>query len=1389
MGVSDCLSSDQLKSYALGQLDDEIADQVALHLTDCAVCDETLAGFDDTNDSFVLQVRTAQPTADESPDLDAALQGIAELKSDRAVFVSESSAEDWVRDYRLVGKLGQGGMGTVYKAVHERLQRTVALKLLPARRLRNHEAVARFEREMQAIGRLDHPAIVRATDAGEVEGTHFLAMDYVNGIDLSKVVRLTGPLSIADACEVIRVVATGLSYAHEQGLIHRDVKPSNIMLALSDNGGEANVKLLDLGLALFGAASEAVDDFTTVGQLMGTLDYMAPEQADHSHVGATADVYSLGATLFKLLTGKAPFETRENQSPLQKMKALATMTVPSLKDRLPDAPAALVCIVDQLLQRDPNERISSAAKVSEAMQPFCDGHNLTGLAEQAMQQQALEDARIESELPTSAQPTIPSVMLAKSAESAGTAKPVVASGAGKNNRRWRRWLAGFAAAPLLAFLGVIIWVQTDRGTLKIESVADDVPIEIRQGKEVVESLTLKSGPNEISLRSGRHEVSIAANYDQLQMSNNTIVIQRGGQAIVRVEHVAEGGGSLFRDARTTLDESRPLNETPDPLVSSKANSLIFEGRTYAEWKTILNRERSPEELTKAIDALAALSDDSNAAETCQSILQIMDRIHADVLDVTVESTVLHTGLRRIRELNADKTVPVLQQALESGSAGTSLLIIGELCNSFSHIAAHNSSGNSAPTVRLGAVEPLRTALVKSDPVVEAAFRSFPRWGIEPNRGSLSYFASCVLLDIISARRSAGQTPTPAMLKFCRQVADAGGGPECGIHRYTWVAAIFVLFETTEQKDVPELLWAHMTTRVTYLLGTNQLVFDSTAWQSLADSPVAIRKMLPLLKQHLVKSSGVVMKAQFSVDNGDMRGGFGGSYEDRYFLRSTLITELMGLAEKDAASCVDLLRKQFQEFTGVTPSVDGAYTFGSAEPSICSQLNNLDPVDEPDETHQQEARRKHVQTLLWAWKQITGEPAKFVEPVFPKLAEFPAVLQPKVLTYKGKTIAEWAEYDGSDFESWEDEKQRFQCFRDLSVGDADKPLLIEAKNRLVKLGLGQFHDDEHWFALVHFAAYDGYVDDLKQLLGKVSQEERAKIFCRSLLLNAAVKSEQHKGELPVTSMIVFRTTLMSPDSKASFSPVISEMVRGIPELSQDLQIEVLNRLVAYRGQLSSEALKAIQQLSAEDSEAGFLANLVAARQWLERDPTRNVFMDRLLQHLEQPGEDNTKWINAALSLGVAVRKGATLEQLQRLVKIVEDESASECVDVLWRSTEGDRNGWRVITKTIPVSRRVLALQVLVELAKKRGDVSTPPSDPAQGNMKFVMPLVQLDWKSVRELAGPAGAPRQVVSLILDATDLNQVYYVQSVRPSSSSDRQVASEWAARVLVAAGMMVRE
>ncbi len=268
--------------------------------------------------------------------------------------------------YLLVRKLGQGGMGAVYEARHTKLDKTFALKVLPPGFATNAAALSRFEREMIAVGKLDHPHIIRATNADEWNGTHYLVMEYIEGTDLSVLVKERGVLSVRDACKVIRQAALGLQHAHEHGLVHRDIKPSNLFLTKS-----GQVKLLDLGLARLGGDDQENAGLTSSGQMLGTPDYMAPEQWDDTRsADARADLYSLGCTLGYLLTGKAPFDTGKVRSFLHIMKAHSETSPPDLTKLRNSVPAELNALFQRLLAKNPADRFQTAAEVATALEPF-----------------------------------------------------------------------------------------------------------------------------------------------------------------------------------------------------------------------------------------------------------------------------------------------------------------------------------------------------------------------------------------------------------------------------------------------------------------------------------------------------------------------------------------------------------------------------------------------------------------------------------------------------------------------------------------------------------------------------------------------------------------------------------------------------------------------------------------------------------------------------------------------------------------------------------------------------------------------------------------------------------------------------------------------------------
>ncbi len=263
-------------------------------------------------------------------------------------------------NYVVLEKLGRGGMGQVFKARHRRMERIVALKMLPAGTARSPAALKRFQREAKAAAQLSHPNIVTAYDADEADGIHFLVMEYVEGQDLAALIKKQGPLSAATAVDYIVQAGQGLDYAHRHGVVHRDIKPANILLDC-----EGAIKVLDMGLARVESGAIGDEALTSTGQVMGTLDFMAPEQAfDTSNVDARTDIYSLGCTLYFLLAGHSPFG---GDTMTQKILAHREEPIPSLRELRSDVSENLEGIFRQMLAKSPAERQASMAEVVEQL--------------------------------------------------------------------------------------------------------------------------------------------------------------------------------------------------------------------------------------------------------------------------------------------------------------------------------------------------------------------------------------------------------------------------------------------------------------------------------------------------------------------------------------------------------------------------------------------------------------------------------------------------------------------------------------------------------------------------------------------------------------------------------------------------------------------------------------------------------------------------------------------------------------------------------------------------------------------------------------------------------------------------------------------------------------
>ena len=330
---------------------------------------ESLVSCGLMSDEEVQQVLDAVPESDGPLTEEAFARRLiaqGKLTEYQAAALRDGRTQDIVLgNYVVLEQLGEGGMGTVFKAMHRRMKRLVAIKLVPLENAKTAESIARFQREVETIARLIHPNIVTAFDADEGPVGPFLVMEYVEGSDLSEVIRRGGPLALYPAVDAILQAARGLEYAHAQGVIHRDIKPANLM---RDTRG--TIKITDLGLARFTDVL-AVDapkrmELTQDGSVFGTVDFMSPEQALNTrYADHRSDIYSLGCTFYFLLTAQHTFR---GETIMEKLLAHREQPLPVLTEARPDVPESVVAVFRKMSAKRPAERYQTMGELVRALE-------------------------------------------------------------------------------------------------------------------------------------------------------------------------------------------------------------------------------------------------------------------------------------------------------------------------------------------------------------------------------------------------------------------------------------------------------------------------------------------------------------------------------------------------------------------------------------------------------------------------------------------------------------------------------------------------------------------------------------------------------------------------------------------------------------------------------------------------------------------------------------------------------------------------------------------------------------------------------------------------------------------------------------------------------------
>jgi serine/threonine protein kinase len=527
-------------------LTDSSAGEVERHLERCDDCRRRIAEI--SSDSFFRRMREAQrPASPSSAGADPVPTGAAPERDSLPAGLAEHP------DYQVIRELGRGGMGVVYLARNRLMGRDEVLKILSRDIIDRPGILDRFLREIRAVARLRHPNVVAAYSAFRLGDNLVFAMEYVDGLDLARMVKVKGPMPVGHAAFFAQQAALGLQHASEEGLVHRDIKPSNLML--SRKGDRAIVKVLDFGLARVTRENESDGALTHSGQMLGTPHFIAPEQTlDPQKADIRADIYSLGCTLYYLLTGGPPFDGTSLYDILQAHHSMDAMP---LNLKRPEVPVELAALVAKMMAKEPERRFQTPAEAAQALTPFYKGggqrspvvvapaadppvaRKAPGQAEPASPQPAAEASppartEVEATKPPALEPNWSSLIEIREPESIRDPAPAPPPQDDVARRPPWFWPSVAAGVLLLGFVVAyiaIVKVRTKNGMIVLENLPEQAVVLVDGDKAKVEWPD-GGGPVEITIPAGKHGVTVRK--EGFEAFGTEVTIEAGKRQNIRI---------------------------------------------------------------------------------------------------------------------------------------------------------------------------------------------------------------------------------------------------------------------------------------------------------------------------------------------------------------------------------------------------------------------------------------------------------------------------------------------------------------------------------------------------------------------------------------------------------------------------------------------------------------------------------------------------------------------------------------------------------------------------------------------------------------------------------------------------------------------------------------